>query len=296
MWQKLEAKHWELVDKYVNLVNCVDDTVNTLFIMMWRDINKLEFIVEDKWMFVKGNYNGKDFIYRPLTLRENMVEAIKRCDELTKDFKQLDIIFAHRSVEKIIRDNFNKEIIPDPDIAEYIYPVKYFVTFGGRVMQKKRNHLNNFKKMHRSQDVVVKEIDSSMEKDLKEFVTRWDKLNPDHTKDDYYFVELQANSTVLDHLKEYTPPGLAVYINGNIEAYSFVTQRCDLGVFNIEKANPKIRGLYQFIQQKIAWKYWNKPGVKWISREDDAGNEFLKKSKASYKPVWMAERSIIIWK
>lgn len=295
MWQKLEAKHWEIVDKYINLVNCADDTVNTLFIMMWRNINNLEFCYEDKWMFIRGEYEGQKFFYRPLTLRENMVDALKRIDEILED-DQYNVIFVHRSVEKIIKENFNKEITPDNDIAEYIYPVRQFVTFGGRRMQKKRNHLNNFLKKHRDADIRVEVIEPKHKSDLIEYVKRWDELNSDNTKDGYYHVELEANDCVINDLEIYTPPGLVVYIDGQVEAYAFVTTRCDLGVFNIEKANPSIRGLYQFIQKEIAWKFWNKPGIKWISREDDAGNEFLKKSKASYKPVWMAERSIVVWK
>lgn len=295
MWKKLEAKDWQLVDKYVELVNCADDTVNTLFLLMWRNINNLEFIVEEKWMIVKGNYDGKTFIYRPLALRKDMVEAFKRAEELMEG--EYEVIFVHKSVEKLIVDNFPvKKITPDHDIAEYIYPVRQFITFAGRAMQKKRNHLNNFKRRYANANVVVKVVGNEDIEPIRNFVTKWDSEHNESQKDDYYKVEMQANNTLIDELEIYCPPGIVIYIDGKVEAYSFVTTRCDLGVCNIEKANQSIRGLYQFLQKQIAWKFWNKPGIKWISREDDGGNEMLRKSKASYKPVWMAERSIVKWR
>ncbi len=58
----------------------------------------------------------------------------------------------------------------------------------------------------------------------------------------------------------------------------------DMAVVHIEKANPDIRGLYQYINHQF------------INREEDLGIEGLRKAKLSYHPIRFTEKYTAIKK
>ena len=59
-------------------------------------------------------------------------------------------------------------------------------------------------------------------------------------------------------------------------------------MIHIEKANPEIRGMYQFINQQFLLHEF--PEVPLINREDDLGIEGLRKAKMSYSPLDFARK------
>ena len=69
----------------------------------------------------------------------------------------------------------------------------------------------------------------------------------------------------------------------------------DTFVVHIEKAYADIEGAYtminqQFVEHEIVGKY------KYTNREDDVGEEGLRKAKLSYKPVFMIEKGVVTLK
>ena len=62
----------------------------------------------------------------------------------------------------------------------------------------------------------------------------------------------------------------------------------------IEKANPNIRGLYQYICSEFLVEVF--PEAAKENREDDMGLEGLRKSKLSYNPIYMVEKYTVIQK
>lgn len=64
---------------------------------------------------------------------------------------------------------------------------------------------------------------------------------------------------------------------------------------HFEKAYGEIQGAYPMINREFArWLQANRPGVRWLNREDDMGLEGLRKSKESYYPDRMVEKSAAI--
>ena len=61
-----------------------------------------------------------------------------------------------------------------------------------------------------------------------------------------------------------------------------------MAVIHIEKANPEINGLYQFINQQFLIEEF--PEAEWVNREDDMGEPGLRKAKESYQPTCLLEK------
>ena len=53
---------------------------------------------------------------------------------------------------------------------------------------------------------------------------------------------------------------------------------------HVEKADTRYEGVYQAISNAFA-EYMQRPDVLYINREDDAGDEGLRKSKLSSRPL-----------
>jgi hypothetical protein len=78
--------------------------------------------------------------------------------------------------------------------------------------------------------------------------------------------------------------GGALLINDDIVAYT-VAEMLDSGslVIHFEKGNPDYKGVYQAINQMFLEHFGN-PDIL-VNREQDLGDEGLRKAKLSYNPV-----------
>ena len=84
-----------------------------------------------------------------------------------------------------------------------------------------------------------------------------------------------------------------VYIDGQLEAFTIGSYNPveHMAVIHIEKANPEINGLYQFINQQFLIEEF--PEAEWVNREDDMGLEGLRKAKMTYYPADYARKYLV---
>ena len=62
----------------------------------------------------------------------------------------------------------------------------------------------------------------------------------------------------------------------------------DTVVIHVEKANGLINGLYGAINQEFLLHAW--PDAAFVNREEDTGDEGLRKAKLSYHPVELVKK------
>ena len=88
-----------------------------------------------------------------------------------------------------------------------------------------------------------------------------------------------------------------IYIDGELEAFTIGTynELEKMAIIHIEKANPEIRGLYQFINQQFLLNEFPEDMVL-VNREDDLGLEGLRKAKMSYYPIDFARKYEVVQK
>ena len=66
-------------------------------------------------------------------------------------------------------------------------------------------------------------------------------------------------------------------------------------IVHIEKSDRNIQGAYQMLARREAEKYCV-GDVKYVNREDDAGDEGLRRSKLAYRPLYIAEKYTVMVK
>jgi len=86
--------------------------------------------------------------------------------------------------------------------------------------------------------------------------------------------------------------GGVILIDGKVEAFTLGEPlNSDTVVIHIEKANPAFEGLYSVINQAFLESHWS--GFTYVNREQDLGQEGLRKSKESYFPHRMINKYTI---
>jgi hypothetical protein len=83
--------------------------------------------------------------------------------------------------------------------------------------------------------------------------------------------------------------GGVILINGKVGAFTLGEPlNHNTVVIHIEKANPAFEGLYPMINQAFLEHHWS--GYTYVNREQDLGEEGLRKAKESYFPHQMINK------
>ena len=172
---------------------------------------------------------------------------------------------------------------------EYLYDIERFVSFGGRKMEKKRNHLNFFINNYSPFDIEPISTDNIAE--LIAFTLAFSSVHADSELANY---ECRHVVGVLHNFDLYPFEGLAIRKDGHIIGYTFGEVIGDTCFVHAEKADIAYRGIYQLLAAQmaklIAGKY---PEVRFLNREEDMGDESLRLSKESYHPCLYIDKNKI---
>ncbi|MDR1782439.1 MAG: phosphatidylglycerol lysyltransferase domain-containing protein [Bacilli bacterium] len=296
MLKKFDLSLKDTIENQVLNLDYKDHNLSFTNMYMWRDMYKLSVYEnkEEDFIIVFCNLNGEFFSLNPLCSLDKIDKAI---EFLIKYFKENNKPFIiHNCVRKIqnkieekYKDFFTYELTRDS--YDYLYRVDKLMTYSGKKLQKKRNHLNNFKKNYEGRyEIKLIANNPDVIQDCIAFTKAWDKSKIQ--RDMYIDQEVKGTIDVLNNFSKLSCEGLAIYIDNKLEAFSYGTQLNDTtAVCNVEKANPKIVGLYPFIRQQLVTTFFD--DLEFINSEDDVGEENLRKSKLSYQPEYLVEKYTI---
>lgn len=224
---------------------------------------------------------------------------------------------ADVSLEKLYPGKFS--INKDRDSYDYVYDINDLASLQGRKYHKKRTHYNKFCKSFPDYSVVP--LTENNINEIREMLDKWyhDRLtnNPDND----YHLEQEALKKALLHYNDLNMEGLILLAHDNIRkthdnidnnnnnndtdnifnknhilAVTLGSQLSnDTFDVHFEKARCDVDGAYTVINNEFAKYIRDKyPHIKFLNREDDMGIEGLRKSKESYYPHHMIEKSMAI--
>ena len=178
------------------------------------------------------------------------------------------------------------------DVEDYVYETEKLIHLSGKKYHGKKNHINQFKAA--CPDWSYESISDENVEECFQMALRWRELNGcegDPEKNKEMCVALNS----LRLFKELELKGGLLRADGEVVAFTLgepVSE--DTFVVHIEKAYADVRGAYplinqQFLEHEVA-------DYTYVNREDDTGDEGLRKAKLSYHPVFMVEKGAVTLK
>lgn len=193
-------------------------------------------------------------------------------------------------LERLFPGQFSIEY--DRDSADYVYESEKLCNLSGKKYHGKKNHLNKFKKTYPNWEYVTMTEDNAEE--AFQLLLRWRELNGCNDDDDKN-AESCVAANYLRLFKELDVCGGLLRVNGQAVAFTVGEQISDdTMVVHIEKALTQYEGAYTMINQQFVEHECK--NVTYVNREEDTGDEGLRKAKLSYRPVFMIEKGTVMRK
>ena len=174
------------------------------------------------------------------------------------------------------------------DYFDYVYDINGLADLKGRKYQKKRNHLNGFRKAN--PDIAFVPMEEADQTELTEMLEQWYERRMEANPDMDFHLEQLALGRAMQFRKELGMEGLVLMVEGKIAAFA-MGSRMNEDTFDIHFEKALDEAAYPAINQGFAAYLRDRhPELKWLDREDDMGLEGLRKAKLSYNPDMMIEK------
>ena len=162
---------------------------------------------------------------------------------------------------------------------DYLYRAEDLINFAGRRYSGQRNHINKFRKLY--PDAVYRPI---TREDADKVEAFWEEFHQIFNKEQALAkMELCSARKLMRQLGKPWVKAGAIELEGKFIAIALAEVCGDTLVCHIEKGLPQYEGVYPTMVQSFAAA--NAEGLRWINREDDAGDKGLRTSKLQYLPA-----------
>lgn len=178
------------------------------------------------------------------------------------------------------------------DVEDYVYETEKLIRLSGKKYHGKKNHINQFRAAY--PDWSYEALSEDNVEECFQMALRWREFNgcegdPEKNKE----MCVALNSLRLH--RELGLQGGVLRAGGEVIAFTMgepVSE--DTFVVHIEKAYADIRGAYPMINQQFLEHEVSQ--YRYVNREDDTGDEGLRRAKLSYHPVFMVEKGTAVLK
>jgi uncharacterized protein len=275
-----------------NLSKCPNITSDYSFINLWgwATVYGLEWAWAENLVWIRQNFPKQKF-WAPVGDWGNAdwPKIIKGFSESVSEFVR---------VPETLCDIWEKSLghsltaVEDRDQWDYVYDTKELIALSGNRFHKKKNLVNQFKRSYTYQYVPMTADIVEQAKAMQEDWCTWRECSSDIELDH----ENHAIARVLadwDHLAGIM--GGCIMIDGRVAAYTVGEKLTpEMMVIHFEKGSAEQKGVYQAINQMFLEH--QDAEVPWVNREQDIGDEGLRKAKLSYHPVRFLKKYRISFK
>lgn len=189
---------------------------------------------------------------------------------------------------KLLETMYPKQFVflPLNDYFDYVYDTQSLITLKGKKLHSKRNHINRFRQNY--PDWSYEPITPENLPEVLMMNEQWNRIHGQEADRSM----LQESMTVRIAIRDFFSLGMdggLIRAGGRVVAFSMGDRlNSDTYLVHIEKAYSDVQGAYAVINQEFAAH--NCEGYLYMNREDDSGEEGLRKAKLSYRPVFQVEK------
>lgn len=284
-FKKLEICDIPMLRKFITLYPSRSSDKAVGSIMMWRNYFDNHYAVYDDTVVLSSMYaGGCSFTYPVGKAPNKLLDCIEEfCSE--HHIKPVFCSLSSTQLELLKSRYADYTVEADRDWFDYIYKSEDLINLTGKKYAQQRNQIHKF--VNDNLDWSFEKIDNSNLNEIKEF-TREYEFHADKTGS-LAVDELELCLEVLDNYDAFGLFGGVLRAGGKIVGYSIGEISGDTIFIHIEKADTAYRGCYQMLSN-LFLKNFADDSVKFVNREEDCGDEGLRRSKLSYRPIYLLEK------
>ncbi len=260
-------------------------TFTNLF--MWRKKYKYQWCKYEDWLlFIASCSDGKIYALPPVgppSRKRAVFLLLDWLSEQTSGEPEIKRADTRLIMELQPSTGFSTESTRTH--FDYLYYTTDLINLSGRKYHSKRNHLKQFLKKY---TIDYRPVSDTRISECMEFSSRWCKINNCYSEPSLC-EEYVAINEALSQFNRLQLCGAAIYINGRMEAFALgELLNNNTAVIHVEKASTEFHGIYAAINQMFCANQFK--NTTFINREQDLGNDGLRKAKLSYHPAKLVEK------
>ncbi len=291
-FKKLEAEDVQMLTKFYGRRR--DMTCDSVILdsFLWARYYQVAFSVRDeKAVLWTMQVDGKQYASLPVCAAEDLPHYFGELEQYFNEtlHQPLMIYLADElAVEALNLPPDRYSVTELPDARDYLYSAEKLKKLSGKKLHKKKNHLNSFLREYEGR-FEYRTICCSDREDVWEFLEKW-RIQKGQEVEDHLDPEVEGIHEILNNCSVFDVRMGGIYVDDRLEAFSIGSYNAmeKMAIIHIEKANPEIRGLYQYINQQFLIHEF--PDAELVNREDDLGLPGLRRAKESYDPIGFARK------
>ncbi len=265
-------------------------------LLMWVDYFKYEYAVTGGTLFIRGVVES-DRSMPAFSLpigRMPLADSIALLKEYCQSRGELLELSAvpEYAIPEMKRLGA-KKIEELTDWGDYLYAAEDLAYLKGKRFGKKRNHVNQFLSLYPDWKLV--ELTSANAAEAMAFMDVFDLEGDDNES---AAAERQLTRAMISEIEkgDANLKGAVLYVGDKVCAFTIADIKGDTLFIHIEKATREVAGSYEMINKAFAQKMLEEnPAIKYINREDCAGDEGLRRAKESYHPIKILKKYNVIF-
>lgn len=258
-------------------------TFTNLFV--WRNHYGTRWCVDGPWLLIiEEPLHGAPYAMMPVGPAGRREVTLRLLDHLAAAGWQEPVI-ERADARYVAELGEGWTVEPLRDHFDYVYRTEDLISLAGRKLHSKKNHLNKFRRLH---DFEYRALDRETAYGCFELLASWCDMKLCQ-EDSTVKAECEAAHEALTNLDTLRLTGGVILIEGRTVAFSIGEMlNPRTAVVHFEKAETSFDGLYTAMNQQFCENAW--AGVPFINREQDLGQEGLRRAKTSYCPDHMVEK------
>jgi len=288
----------EELNKFLNDYKSISCEMCFGNLFSWGGTERTEYYIDsidnlEEVLYIRSVLCGKPKYYFPVSKNpQNSKLKSKSIENLINFDKNIKFINLVKEQAEFLTQYFNFEITERRDRSEYIYEAEKLRTFYGKKLHGKKNHLNKFYSLYNDRYTFEK-INKNNLCECLELSWKWRNININgHGSDaDSMLEEFYIVRNFVDYYDKLDLLGGCIKIDGKIKAFTIgepAFKGSDCIIIHVEKAEyDEIDGIYPAICSMFLNAY---PEFDFVNREDDLGDDGLRQSKLSYRPLYLIDR------
>ncbi len=282
-FKKIELSDKQVFSEYYKKYPQHSGYLSFVSLFTWQSYVKFMYAVIEGHIVVRyeSYKDKKEYIMLPETDREVLKIVISALKEYGYERLSNLTLKQVEDIESLFPDEFTFSHKRDND--NYIYLSEKMASLSGKKLHSKKNFVNRFKKENA---YTYEKITESTVAECIEVLNDW--CLKKECSGGSVSAESCACTLALQNMDALNLKGGAVRVNGKMVAFSLGEKTAsDMVIIHFEKADYNYKGAFQTIFMEFVKNEW--ADITFINREEDTGDEGLRKAKLSYYPEFLLE-------